>query len=88
MQTSFGDRKGPLICLVTCTDWMMGCNPRIMKSRLCRPTLLSQVGGNIRLADLWDQNTMMLFRWKPGEGRGICMVCYQHIHIDAFFPFL
>eukprot|EP00439_Symbiodinium_sp_Y106_P017490 s4385_g2.t1 len=22
------------------------------------------------LADLWDKNTMMLLRWKPGEGRG------------------
>ena len=23
-----------------------------------------------RLAELWDKNTMMLLRWKPGEGRG------------------
>eukprot|EP00913_Durusdinium_trenchii_P027878 g26140.t1 len=23
------------------------------------------------LSELWDPNTMLLFRWKPGEGRGL-----------------
>lgn len=62
-------RRGAWVCTAACAAvaiWDIMMHP-VQEGLFENPDDLHDLDG---LADLWDQNTMMLFRWKPGEGRG------------------
>eukprot|EP00931_Biecheleriopsis_adriatica_P025928 TRINITY_DN15827_c0_g1_i1.p1 TRINITY_DN15827_c0_g1~~TRINITY_DN15827_c0_g1_i1.p1 ORF type:complete len:595 (+),score=148.12 TRINITY_DN15827_c0_g1_i1:81-1865(+) len=80
-------RKGSWVCCLACAAvsiWDIMLHP-VQEGLFELPDDLH--GLDDGLADLWDQNTMMLFRWKPGEGRGepaLLWAAAESLGIDAF----
>lgn len=64
-------RRGAWVCCLACgavAIWDIMLHP-VQEGLFEMPDGLNGMMDD-GLADLWDQNSMMLFRWKPGEGRG------------------
>ncbi|CAJ1387177.1 unnamed protein product [Effrenium voratum] len=79
-------RRGSWACCIVCgavAMWDIMLHP-VQEGAFDLPGDLH--GLDDGLADLWDQNTMMLFRWKPGEGRdeaALLWAAAESLEVDA-----